>query len=147
MRRTVLRGDAIRMISRVREVVCESTVLQEILDDYGAVTIFDALREEYAAVSNGFLSQVCEAISGETMEVIGEPEDRFRCPCCQRKTLGERYDAAIGAGYEVCGYCGWEDDGTRDEREHSGVNRGSMVEYRERLGKESNYYACEKWRV
>ena len=33
----------------------------------------------------------------------------LRCPCCGRKTLGER------GGYEICAVCGWEDDGQDDD--------------------------------
>lgn len=33
----------------------------------------------------------------------------LHCPCCGRKTLGER------GGYEICPVCGWEDDGQDDD--------------------------------
>jgi Cysteine-rich CPCC len=32
----------------------------------------------------------------------------YTCPCCGHPTLGER------GGYEICGECGWEDDGQDD---------------------------------
>jgi hypothetical protein len=32
----------------------------------------------------------------------------FTCPCCGHATLDER------GGYEICGECGWEDDGQDD---------------------------------
>lgn len=40
----------------------------------------------------------------------------YTCPCCGHATLDER------GGYEVCGECGWEDDGQDDH--DSGVVRG-----------------------
>lgn len=35
-------------------------------------------------------------------------EDLYTCPCCGHAELGER------GGYEICGVCGWEDDGQDD---------------------------------
>ena len=32
----------------------------------------------------------------------------YSCPCCGHVTLSER------GGYEICGECGWEDDGQDD---------------------------------
>jgi hypothetical protein len=32
----------------------------------------------------------------------------LRCPCCGKRTLGER------GGYEICPVCFWEDDGQDD---------------------------------
>lgn len=145
MRQTISRYEAIRFISQARAAVCDAATLQELLDDYGSSTAFDALQQAYGGVSNGFLSQVCEAISGLKLEVIGDPEFRFPCPCCDKRTLGERFDSAIGTGYDVCDYCGWEDDGTLNDQDYSSANHGSMADYRARMRTESNYYNCEKW--
>lgn len=147
MRKSISRADAIQLIARAREAVCDAAILQALLDDYSAKTVFDALHQAYAGVSNGFLSQVYAAISGATVEVVGEPEVRLRCPCCQRQTLGDLFDPDAGTGYDVCGHCGWEDDGTRKDHEHSSANHGSMTEYRERMVMEANYYFCDKWRA
>lgn len=147
MRQEISRLDAIRLISQAREAVSDSERLQALLDDYGTTTVFAALQYAYAGVSNGFLSQVYAAISGLTVEVVGEPADRLRCPCCYRQTLEELFEPGAGTGYEVCGHCGWEDDGTQDANAHSSVNHGSMVEYRERLAREPNYYFSDKWRL
>lgn len=147
MRKTIPRHDAIRLIARARESVCDSATLQELLDNYGVTTVFDALGQAYAGVSNGFLSQVYAAISGTTVEIVGEPDNRLRCPCCNRQTLDERFDSEAGTGYDVCDHCGWEDDGTRDDHQHSSVNHGTMAEYRGRMVRESNYYFCDKWRA
>jgi len=37
---------------------------------------------DFDGVSNGFLSQVIHAITGYEVEVIGEVNDLFYCPCC-----------------------------------------------------------------
>lgn len=145
MRQTISRQEAIRLVSRAREAACEPSVLQELLNDYGVATVFDALLEAYAGVSNGFLTQVCEAITGQTLEVTGTFEPRLPCPCCKRRTLTELFDSELGTGYDVCDYCRWEDDGTTDARTRSSANRGSMEEYRDRIRSEQNYYAREKW--
>jgi hypothetical protein len=94
-------------------------------------------RQAYAGVSNGFLSQVCEAISGLKLEVIGEPNARFTCPCCHKRTLSELFDPALGTGYDVCDHCGWEDDGTLNDQDYSGPNHGTIAEYRARMRRES----------
>jgi hypothetical protein len=69
VRQTISRQDAIRLISRAREAVCEREALQDLVERYYASTVFEALLEEYAGVTNGFLSQVCEAISGRRLKV------------------------------------------------------------------------------
>ena len=139
MKQKLSRVEAIQVISRARHAVCEQSRLQELMDDYGANTVFDALLEAYAGVTNGFLSQVCEAILGQKVDVVGEPEVRFPCPCCNRQTLTELFDAAEGTGFDVCDYCGWEDDGTQNDEAISSVNRGSMADYRSRIRDESKY--------
>ncbi len=40
----------------------------------------------------------------------------YTCPCCGHATLAER------GGYEICGECGWEDDG--QDNHDSAVVRG-----------------------
>jgi hypothetical protein len=41
----------------------------------------------------------------------------YTCPCCGLPTLDER------GGYEICGECGWEDDG-QDDHDSSVVRGG-----------------------
>ena len=36
----------------------------------------------------------------------------YSCPCCGHRTLDER------GAYEICGECGWEDDGQDDHDAH-----------------------------
>lgn len=145
MRRTISRNEAFQIIARAREAVSDATALADLLDDYDTKTVVDAVRDMYAGVGNGFLSQVCEVISGLKLEVTGEPDTRFACPCCHKRTLTERFDPVLGTGYDVCDHCSWEDDGTSNDQDYSGVNHGTMIEYRARMSRESNYYHCEKW--
>jgi hypothetical protein len=45
------------------------------------------------------------------INIIKPPEpdgSLYPCPCCGRRTLPER------GGYDICGVCGWEDDGQDD---------------------------------
>ena len=35
-------------------------------------------------------------------------DEEYTCPCCGHETLSER------GAYEICGECGWEDDGQDD---------------------------------
>jgi hypothetical protein len=145
-RRTISRNEAIRIIAQAREAVSDERSIIELLEDWGAHTVFDALLLALDGVGNGFLSQVCETIVGARIEVTGVPAPRLPCPCCSRMTLTERYDMDAGTGYDVCDYCGWEDDGTSDEEAQSSVNRGSMAEYRARIANEDNYYDRRKWK-
>lgn len=147
MREQVHRTAAIKLIARAREAVCEPEQLHELRDNYGASTVYEAVASAYCGVTNGYLSQICETISGRRLEVVGEAEARFPCPCCGRRTLTELYDPMQGTGYDICDYCGWEDDGTSSDTAVSTVNRGSMQDYRERIRNETNYYYQEKWSV
>src|SRR5262245_43688073 len=50
--------------------------------------------------------------------VFASAEDGpYTCPCCGHATLSER------GGYEICGECGWEDDG-QDEHDSEVVRGG-----------------------
>jgi hypothetical protein len=142
---TVTRAEAIAMIAQARQTLCEPQRIDELLEDYGAETLLDALLHEYAGVSNGFMSQICSAIAARKLDVIGVPEPLLPCPCCARRTLTERHDVALGTGYDICDFCGWEDDGTSDITVRSSVNRGSMAEYRDRIGREASPCPCDKW--
>ena len=145
MREKLSRGEAIRLIARARELLCEEGSLREFMDDYRAGTVREALLDAYDGVSNGFLSQVCQAVLGRKVEVVGEPRLRLPCPCCGRRTLTESFDPDEGTGYDICDHCGWEDDGTADDQADSGVNRGTMAQYRARVREDSNYYCSDKW--
>ena len=105
VREQMPRCDASRMISQAREMLCESAELQELMSNWNASTVYEALQHAYGGVTNGFLSEVCAAISGRLVEVVGEAEERFPCPCCGRRTLTELHDARAGTGYDICDHC------------------------------------------
>jgi hypothetical protein len=88
-------------------------------------------------ISNDFLSEVAHAIIGYEVEVIGEIEELFYCPCCGFRTLTELYD--------ICPYCKWEDDGTSDIKVYSSINKRSIEDYRNNILNDSNKYYINKW--
>lgn len=139
------------MIARVRLAVLDPSAVREFLEDYQQdpnnpeSALPAALADHYEGVTNGYLSQIYENITGACVEVIGDTADLLPCPCCHMKTLHERYNVDEGTGYEVCPECGWEDDGTSGSSVQSGVNSGSMDEYRARMESEVNYYYRAKW--
>ena len=138
-RERISRPEAIALIARAREAVSDAASLQDLKDDYRTDTVFAALLETYQGVTNGFLSQVAEAITGKNVEVVGEVEPLLTCPCCHRRTLTERFN------YDICGHCDWEDDGTEDAGIVSSVNGGTMDEYRAQLRDDPNYHLRDKW--
>ena len=103
------------------------------------------LEDDLIGVSNGFLSEIVHAITGYEIEVQGEVEDLFVCPCCGFKTLTERFDPKEGTGYDICPYCNWEDDGTTDIKLYRSINKGSISDYRNRLHENANRYYINKW--
>lgn len=107
--------------------------------------IFDKIKYELIGCSNGFLTEFYLTLTGEKVEVIGENQKLFSCPCCGFQTLSEIYDVQKGTGYDICRYCQWEDDGTVEVRKRSSVNRGSMSEYKQHILKNRNFFYKNKW--
>ena len=95
--------------------------------------------------SNGFLSEVINTIFGYECEVIGDVTPLFKCSCCGFRTLTEVYDPINGTGFDICPYCGWEDDGTRDFMTYSSVNKGRIVDYQQKINNNQNKYYTLKW--
>lgn len=62
-----------------------------------------------AATNEYLLHQVCE-IDQTVTAVTGVMPDAEACPCCGRKTIGER------GCYEICRVCWWEDDGQDNDQ-------------------------------
>lgn len=98
-------------------------------------------------VTNGFLSQLLETITGTFVEIKGEVELLYKCPCCGYKTLSESYDTEKGTGYDICCYCGWEDDGTTELNIYRSINKGCINDYREKIKKNRNQYYIQKWNL
>lgn len=107
--------------------------------------VFDKIKYELIGCSNGFLSEFYLTLTGERVEVIGETQKLFSCPCCGFQTLSEVYDTQEGTGYDICRYCQWEDDGTVEVSKHSSVNRESISDYRQRILENRNFFYKDKW--
>lgn len=148
---SISRDEVLKMLARCRLTFNNKDQLDDLLE-YSDVSDEDlekevllALTEHYKGVSNGYLSEIYEAITGSRIEVVGKVYELFKCPCCYRNTLTELYDIEKGTGYDICDYCGWEDDGTTDVDINSSVNKGSITEYRNRVRNNPNFYIREKW--
>ena len=107
--------------------------------------VLDMVACEYQGVSNGFLSDLYEAIIGQRVEVIGEVSELFTCPCCGKKTLSELHYPDLGTGWDICPFCNWEDDGTKESNIRTSVNRGAIADYRSEIEKNPNFYFRDKW--
>lgn len=103
------------------------------------------LEDDLLGTSNGFLSEVIHTITGYEVEVYGEAEELFPCPCCGFKTLTERFNPKEGTGYDICPYCNWEDDGTTDIESYRSINKGSISDYRNKMNANPNRYYINKW--
>jgi len=149
--RKISRDDVLKLLVRCRLTFNNQEQLVELLEtscinnETIEEDLFLTLTELYKGTSNGYLSEIYEAITGEKAEVIGKVDELFKCPCCNRKTLSESYDSKKGTGYDICDYCRWEDDGTTEIDTHSGVNRGTISEYRSKIQENPNLYYKEKW--
>ena len=147
MQNTISREKAIQLISEIRDVVERKVELSKY---YGSAFLESneektELEIEIQGVSNGFLSEILCAITGYDIEVCGEVEKLFPCPCCGLRTLIEIYDLSEGTGYDICPYCNWEDDGTTDIKDYRAINRGSIEDYRNKIQKNHNKYYINKW--
>lgn len=84
-------------------------------------------------ISNEYLSDFVETLTGKKINVTGNVEQLFTCPCCGFRTLTEEYNVDEGTGYDICPLCGWEDDGTTDIDSYRSINKGSISDYRKIL--------------
>ena len=147
----ITRAEAFDYIVKARSFLNSEQENLEFIRDYCDAEeimldlLTDAVKEKYKGVTNGFLIDVVEMIGNERVEVIGEVDNLFACPCCLNKTLTELYDSVQGTGYDICIFCSWEDDGTSEITAYSSVNRGSLADYRENLRINTNYYSRDKW--
>lgn len=139
---TIKREKAFELIEEIRSFVNKTDLakyLGEIKEEQTELEI------DLLGVSNGFLSEIIHTITGYYVEVCGEVEDLFPCPCCGYKTLTECYNPKEGTGYDICPYCNWEDDGTTDINIYRSVNKGTMLDYRNKIHANPNKYYQNKW--
>lgn len=145
--KTIDRNKVLELIAECRMNFSDEDSLLELVEhkEISKENIFDAIYQEYKGVSNGFLSELHESITGKRYEVVGNIETLFVCICCGYKTLSEKYDESEGTGYDICSYCNWENDGTVDISKLSGVNKGSISDYHEKIEANKNFFYKEKW--
>lgn len=108
MIKKISRNDVINIISNYRMKFISKDQLIGSLDyemqnlESG---VFDKIKYELIGCSNGFLSEFYLTLTGERVEVIGETQKLFSCPCCGFQTLSEVYDTQESTGYDICRYC------------------------------------------
>ena len=144
---SISREKILKLINEIKDIVKKEIDVSVYLEGDSAKNNTERDEEilDFQGVSNGFLSAITYVITGYEIEVIGEVEELFHCPCCRYKTLTEIYNVDEGTGYDICPHCNWEDDGTIDINLYSSVNRGSIVDCRNKIHENSNIYYINKW--
>ena len=144
--RNLTRDEALKLINEVRSVIEKNIDLVKYLDEiYLGDSVEQTDLETYCqGVSNGFLSEIVHAVTGYEIEVAGDVEELFPCPCCGFKTLTELYDVSEGTGYDICPYCKWEDDGTTEINVYRSINRGTIEDYHNNIQANFNKYYINK---
>lgn len=141
----ISRKSAIKLLSAIRKVSEANIDLKQYFEYNFLEKTETELDIEVQGVSNGFLSEILGMIIGQNIEVYGDVERLFPCPCCGLRTLTEEYNLDKGTGYDICPYCNWEDDGTTDVNVYTSINRGSIIDYRNRIKENYNKYYINKW--
>ena len=84
----ISRENAIKLIGDIRKVSETDIDLKKYFD----VTFFENNMEqteldiEVQGISNGFLSEILCMITGQNIEIYGDVERVFPCPCCGLRT-------------------------------------------------------------
>ena len=152
MMKKISRDEVFDLIVQIRLKTLKKEQTLAMLEDYEIYEssnikddMLKVVTYSYNGTTNGFLSEIYEVVSGERVEVEGDRGKLYPCPCCGYETLSELYDVHLGTGYDICKYCGWEDDGTSDRDSISSVNKGTMNQYLKKIANESEFYYREKW--
>lgn len=143
----ISRENAIKLIDEIRNTVEKEIDLSKYLEESFLENNTEKTELEVYSqgISNGFLSEIIHAIIGYEVEVIGDVEELFPCPCCGFRTLTELYNLNEGTGYDICPYCKWEDDGTTEIKMYRSINKGSIEDYRNNIQANLNKYYINKW--
>lgn len=143
----ISRENAIKLINDIRDTIQKEIDLAEYFETFFLENSVEQneLKTDVQGVTNGFLSEILFVITGYNVEICGEVEKLFPCPCCGLRTLTEVYDPFEGTGYDICPYCNWEDDGTTETNDYRSINRGSIEDYRNNIRKNYNRYYINKW--
>mgnify|MGYP000033766473 FL=1 len=143
----ISRKDAIHLIVKVQNIIEKKVDLSKYFSEDQWINSIEEkeVDTDFQGVSNGFLSEIIQSITGYKVEVCGEVEVLLPCPCCGFRTLTESYNPIEGTGYDICPYCNWEDDGTIDANTYRSINRGSIADYRQKIQENFNQYYINKW--
>jgi hypothetical protein len=142
---TLTRKNAFILVEKMRDILIKELDFVKYMEGDTSSIDIELNEVELQGVSNGFLAEIINTIFGYKVEIVGEVEELFTCPCCGFKTLTELYDINKGTGYDICPYCQWEDDGTEDINSIRSINNGSIKDYREKIHSNYNYYYIDKW--
>ncbi len=143
----ISRKKAMELISEIQNTIIKEMDLSKYFEKdtlSSSVEEID-IESNLQGVSNGFLSEIINTITGYDIEVYGEIEKLFHCPCCGLRTLTEAYNIDEGTGYDICPYCNWEDDGTTEVNDYRSINGGSIKDYRNNIKEKGNRYYINKW--
>ncbi len=145
MKKIIARKNVVKLVDEIRELIYNEIDVSKYYEE-GYDEISEGIEEtDIRGISNGFLSEVLNMVIGEKIEVTGEVEKLFPCPCCNQRTLTEPYNQVEGTGYEICPYCNWEDDGTTDIKSYRSINGGSIEDYRRNMKDSYDKYYISKW--
>lgn len=145
--KNISREKAIKLISDIRDIIDEEIDFTKYFGEKFEENSIEQneLDTEVIGVTNGFLSEILCIITGYHVEVCGEVDKLFPCPCCGLKTLTEIFNSEEGTGYDICPYCNWEDDGTTEINVYRSINQGSIEDYRKNILANENKYYINKW--
>lgn len=76
-----------------------------------------ALTPEEVEQGIRWFEQYMERLENKSVRAEPQKGVRYRCPCCNYKTLQER------GGFDICPVCFWEDDG-QDEQDADTMRGG-----------------------
>lgn len=113
--------------------------ISNVTDKKYDVLVINVLKCQFYGVTNEYLSKVVSKLLKRKVEVLGEVEKLYMCPCCGYLTLKQR------GNYYICPVCLWEDSGDNDLYRASSVNNGmTLVAARTNFMKYGSMYADEK---
>lgn len=118
----ISRKDVVKILDFIRKSLNDNKELKSVIN----IDMNFEGQDLIYGMSNEYLSDLIETITGNKVRVVGQVEELFGCPCCGYKTLSEPYNIEKGTGYAICPFCGWEDDGTTDINEYKAINQGSI---------------------
>lgn len=101
--------------------------------------IIIGLAFEYRGVTNQYLSHDLSLMGMKDYEVFGSVEKLEICPCCEYRTLLSK------GSYDVCGLCGWEDNGVDNPDVYSAPNHMTLAEAKRIFLSNISKLSLNKW--